>query len=147
MPNAQTQLLGALNNGPFIVNYSGHGNVGVWAATGFFSSTNAGQLTNSNLSMFTLLTCLNGYFINPNDSLSEHLLKNPNGGAVMSWASTGLTTPDVQEVMATRFYNQIAVGNITRIGDLIKDAKTRINSGRDVRLSWALLGDPTMKVK
>ncbi|HLM59755.1 MAG TPA: C25 family cysteine peptidase, partial [Pyrinomonadaceae bacterium] len=52
MPNAQTQLLGAMNNGPFIVNYSGHGNVGVWAASNFFSSANAGQLTNSNLSMF-----------------------------------------------------------------------------------------------
>ena len=75
------------------------------------------------------------------------MLKNPNGGTVSTWASSGLTTPDAQEVMATRFYNQIAAGNITRIGDLIKDAKTAINFGRDVRLSWVLLGDPTMKVK
>ena len=147
MPNAQTQLITALNNSPFIVNYSGHGNVGVWAANSFFSSTSAGQLTNTNLSVYTLLSCLNGYFINPTDSLAEHLLKNPNGGAASVWASTGLTLSSEQEVMATRFYNQIAAGNITRIGDLIKDAKTTLTFGPDVRLSWALLGDPTMKIK
>ncbi len=94
-----------------------------------------------------MLTCLNGYFVTSTDSLSEVLLKNPNGGAAADWASSGLTTPDVQEVMATRFYNQIGDGNSGRIGDLIKDAKTTINFGRDVRLSWVLLGDPAMKVK
>ncbi len=149
LPDAQTQLMAQINNGRFLVNYSGHGNVGVWAANSFFSSSNAGQLTNNagNLSIFTMLTCLNGYFIQPTDSLSEVLLKNPAGGAVATWSSTGLTTPDIQEVMATRFYNQIGAGNITRLGDLIIDAKTTIDFGRDVRLSWVLLGDPTLKVK
>jgi len=147
-PSAQAQLVSEMNNGRFLVNYSGHGNVGVWAAGSFFSSSNAAQLTNSNnLSIFTMLTCLNGYFIQPDDSLSEVLLKNPNGGSVATWSSTGLTTADIQEVMATRFYNQVAAGNITRLGDLINDAKTTIAFGRDVRLSWVLLGDPTLKMK
>ncbi len=148
LPNAQTQLITEINNGRFLVNYSGHGNVGVWASNSFFGNTNAGQLTNANnLSIFTMLTCLNGYFIQPTDSMSEILLKNPNGGAVATWSSTGLTTPDIQEVMATRYYNQIGAGNITRLGDVINDAKTTINFGRDVRLSWVLLGDPTLKVR
>jgi Peptidase family C25 len=147
-PNAPTELVTSLNQGKFLVNYTGHGNSAVWAAPGFFSGSQAGQMVNgNNLSVFTMLTCLNGYFVQPNDSLSEILLKNPNGGAVAAWASSGLTTPDIQEIMATRFFNQINVGNLTRIGDLIKDAKTTINSGRDVRLSWILLGDPAMKIK
>ena len=95
-----------------------------------------------------MLSCLNGYFIDPDaDSFSEALLKANNGGAVAVWSSTGLTTPDIQEIMATRFYGQIAAGNITRLGDLINDAKIVINGGRDVRLSWALLGDPMLKMK
>ena len=150
LPNAQTQLVNEINSGRFLVNYSGHGNVGAWAGgSSFFNSANAAQLINNgnNLSIFTMLTCLNGYFIQQTDSMSEILLKNPNGGAVATWSSTGLTTPDVQEVMATRFYNQVGAGNITRIGDLIIDAKATINFGRDVRLSWVLLGDPTLKVK
>lgn len=148
LSNAKAQLLSEMNRGRYIVNYSGHGSTIVWADSSFFNRVDAAQLTNvNNLSIFTMLTCLNGYFILPSDSMSESLLRNRNGGAVATWASTGLTTPDIQEIMAARFYSQFAAGNITRIGDLIKDAKTAINGGRDVRLSWALLGDPTLKVR
>ncbi len=153
--NAPANLLNELKSGRFLVNYSGHGNAGVWATAGFFGSGNVPSLTNSsNLTIFTMLTCLNGYFMDPGsfsnpsgDSLSELLLKSTAGGAVSVWSSTGLTTPDIQEIMATRFYGQIAAGNITRLGDLINDSKTTIPGGRDVRLSWALLGDPMLKMK
>jgi len=104
----------------------------------------------NNLSVFTLLTCLNGYFVQPAigfESLAEVLLKAQNGGAAAVWASTGETTPDIQEIMATRFYQQLALGNIKRLGDLVNDAKTVVNAGRDVRLSWVLLGDPMLKVR
>ena len=74
------------------------------------------------------------------------MLKAPNGGAVSAWASSGKTTPDVQEVLARRFYQKISQGNMLRMGDLIMDAKQNLNGGRDVRLSWTLLGDPTLKV-
>nr|MCU0240180.1 C25 family cysteine peptidase [Pyrinomonadaceae bacterium] len=98
----------------------------------------------------TLLTCLNGYYVDPtaNDVFAEVALKNPNGGASAVWASSGLTTADIQEVMAKRFYYLIGNDpNFVRIGDLIKDSKTTIPFGRDVRLTWSFLGDPSMKVK
>ncbi|MGI8495282.1 MAG: C25 family cysteine peptidase [Pyrinomonadaceae bacterium] len=148
--DAPTRLVSEINTGRFTVNYSGHGTTNGW--NGFFGNTNALALTNDNLSIFTMLTCLNGYFISPyqdtaSQSLSEALLASDKG-AVASWASSGLTTPDVQEVMATRFYQQLgSAGNTMRLGDLVKDAKTEISYGRDVRLSWVLLGDPTLKVK
>jgi hypothetical protein len=51
--------------------------------------------------------------------------------------------------MAKRFYLKIGEGNIPRIGDLVKDAKTVIvgPNDTDVRRSWALLGDPMLKVR
>ncbi len=150
--NAGATLLNEINNGRYIVNYSGHGSLGVWGGTDFFWSGNVSSLTNANnQSIFTMLTCLNGYFIHPYiDSLSEYLLKAQNGGAVTAWASTGKTTPDVQAIMGNRFYSQIAAGNITRMGDLVRDAKSVIPVGVDVtsvRYSWVLLGDPTLKVR
>ncbi len=148
-PDARTLLLPELNLGRYIVNYSGHGSTLFWAATGFYHKNDLVNMTNqNNLSIFTLLTCLNGYFISPAfDSFAETAIKTPNGGAAIVWASSGKTTPDVQEVMATRFYGQIAAGQITRVGDLVKDAKQSLIGGRDVRLSWTLFGDPAMKVR
>jgi hypothetical protein len=147
-PNAQAAVVNAINTGNYIVNYSGHGTAGAWAATSFFANSTVPQLNNvNNESIFTMLTCLNGYFILPTtNSLSENLVHATNGGAVAAWSSTGLTTPDVQELMATRFYEKLGLGSIQRIGDLVKDAKTVIPGGLDVRLSWVLLSDPAMKV-
>lgn len=147
--NARADLLSTLNMGKYLVNYSGHGATGIWATTAFYGFQDPPNMTNlPNYTIFTMLTCLNGYFINPtNDSLSELVLKAPNGGGVVVWSSTGKTTPDVQEILARRFYNQIGIGNMTRVGDLIGDAKQNVVGGRDVRLSWGLLGDPALKVR
>lgn len=154
--NAQANLVAEMNQGKFLVNFSGHGSTGTWAALGFFSNQNVTCtggvqhcLNNqNNEALYTMLTCLNGFFLNyTGNSMAEALLFLPNGGAVASWASTGLTTPDIQEIMGQRFYNQIGQGNIVRLGDLIKDAKTQIPGGVDVRLSWALIGDPMLKTR
>jgi hypothetical protein len=148
--NARTNLLAAMSEGRYLVNYSGHGSTGFWAVNGFFNINDAAALTNQeDLSIFTMLTCLNGYFIRPvTDSLSETLMKSNGGGAVATWSSSGSTTPDVQQVMATRFFNQLGNNqNMSRIGDLVQDAKANLVGGADVRRSWVLLGDPTLKVK
>ncbi len=150
-PNAQADLLAAMNTstGKYIVNYAGHGTTGAWASTAFFWNNTVFSMTNgNNESIFTMLTCLNGYFLSLNGiSLAETLLDYGNGGAVAAWGSTGLTTPDVQEIMARRFYRKIGEGSIPRMGDLVKDAKTSIVGGTDVRLSWTLIGDPMLKVR
>lgn len=151
MANAQTLLINDMNVGRFFINYAGHGNATTWANT-FFLASNISQLNNNNdkLSVYLMLTCLNGYFVDPitnRESLGETLLKHPNGGGAAVWASTGLTTPDIQEVMATRFYQKLVEGQTPRLGDLIKDAKSVVFGGRDVRLSWTLLGDPMLKVR
>ena len=148
--NARTDLLNTMNEGKYLVNYSGHGSAGFWATNSLFNVGDATALSNQNdLSVYTMLTCLNGYFLRPvADSLSERLLNSTGGGAVAVWSSSGSTTPDIQQVMATRFFNQL--GNNTqmnRMGDFIQDAKANLVGGRDVRRSWGLLGDPTLKVK
>lgn len=138
------------NSGVFIANYTGHGNSGAWRSDNFFSKVHVPNLTNSTKpTIVTALTCLNGYFVVPDstDSFAESLTKAANGGAVAVWASTGLTTPDVQEIMAKRFFAKIGDGSIPRMGDLINDAKSQLPARADVRYSWALFGDPMLKVR
>ena len=147
---AKNTVINAFDSGKYIANYSGHGTSAAWKDTGFFWNGDISSLTNGNSpTLVTALTCLNAYFVqsNNNDSFAETITKAPNGGAVAIWASTGKTTPDVQEVMALRFYEQITLGNITRLGDLINDAKAQLIGGGDVRRSWALIGDPMLKVR
>ena len=146
--NPNPTLIAEQNNGRYLVNYNGHGTTGAWANANNFSTDHVFMLTNiNNLSVYTMLTCLNGYFVGTRSSMAETLLNSQAGGAVAAWASTGETTPDIQETMGVRFYSQIGAGQITRLGDLIRDAKTVITGGRDVRESWVLIGDPMLKMR
>jgi hypothetical protein len=147
---AKAAVINAFNSGKYIANYTGHGTAAAWANSDFFTNADIPSLTNASTpSLITALTCLNAYFVASanNDSFAEAITKAPNGGAVAIWASTGQTTPDVQEVMAGRFYEQLTLGNIPRLGDLIRDAKMQLIAGGDVRLSWALIGDPMLKIR
>ena len=143
-------LLSELNSGKYIVNYSGHGATGLWGNSAFFTVNDVPPLTNANSqSIFTMMSCFNGNFTGLQfDSLSEALLKAQNGGGVATWSSTGETTPDVQLYMAQQFYNRLAAGTQPRIGDLIINAKAAIPPwGGDVKTTWALLGDPALKIR
>ncbi len=147
----QSVLIDSLNAGSLFVNFSGHGTTGTWTSANpaYFSIFSVPSLTNANnQSIFTMLTCLNGYFLHvSNMSLAESLVSATNGGGVAAWASTGETTPAEQNAMANRFYQRVSFGPIERLGDLVNDAKTVISGGSDVRLSWALIGDPMLKVR
>lgn len=152
-PDAHTNLMAALNAGKFLVNYSGHGAQSIWSTGSFLNNTavNTELANGTNYSIYTMLTCLNGYFVGYNGvddpSIAELFLRTPNGGGPAAWASTGLTTADVQMLMGREFMSHLGAGDIPRIGDLIREAKGVIPAGADVRFSWALLGDPMLKVR
>ncbi len=146
--NATQTVVSELNQGKFVVNYSGHGSSGIIANSSFFTINTVPQLTNAqNPSVFTMLTCLTGFFLRTNGtSLSESLLFSESGGAAAAWASTSETTPDIQLLMGLRFYDEIGDGSLSKTGDMIKYAKEGIPAGADVRLSWVLIGDPALKM-
>ncbi len=147
---SKTTLIDALNAGPFVSNYAGHGNLRNWYDLNFFGANDATALTNSNnLTLFTMVTCLNGQFhtFSQGSSLAELLTENPNGGAVASWASTGKTTADVQDRLINRFFLKLSDGSIPRLGNLVIDAKGSFQGGRDVKLSWVIIGDPMLRVR
>jgi len=147
--DARTTLINEMNLGKYVINYSGHGTLGVWASDNFFGNQSVPLLTNQNSpSLYVMLTCLNGFFHEiTRSSLAENLLNSTAGGGAAAWASSGLTTPDVQELMGQRFFNKIGGGSIPRMGDLIIDAKSTVPGGSDVRESWVLIGDPMLKVR
>ena len=147
-PMAHQHLIDGINAGKYIVNYSGHGSANVWGSPSFFGIADVPALTNAdNPSIFIMLADYNGLFMRPDaDSLSEALLKAPNGGAVVTWSGTTETTPDYQLTIGVEFYHLLGVGNVQRMGDIIKGAQLSI-AGGSVGYSWNLLGDPALKVR
>jgi CSLREA domain-containing protein len=141
------QIIAAINQGPRITNYTGHGSNGVWTGAALLSSNDAPNLTNTNrLSVFTMMTCYNGYFQNAfNDSLSEALLKAP-GGAVAVWASTTLTQPAAQNAIDQEFYRMLFGVQPATLGDAARGAKL-VTGDADVRRTWTLFGDPAMRLR
>jgi hypothetical protein len=98
-------------------------------------------------SFVVVMDCLNGYFQDPIlQGLGEALMKAPNGGTVAAFASSGLTIPNGQHAMATQLYLLLYGSQSLALGDAVKTAKAA-TSDIDVRRTWILFGDPSMKIR
>gem|GEM_PF-638120 len=147
--SVRAQIVSAVNAGPQIVNWMGHGSISVWTGDGLLRSEDAAALQNSNrLSLFVMMTCLNGYFASPGvESLSESLLKAEQGGALAAWTSTGMTEPTGQVEINRELYRALYDGGgALRLGDAMRRAGAA-TADKDVRRTWVLIGDPTARWK
>jgi hypothetical protein len=144
---SKAALLDAIARGQRFVNYTGHGNVNQWHGN-LLTNEDAVALDNADhLPVFLMMTCLNGYFNDPSlDSLAEKLLMNPRGGAVAVWASSGQTLPGGQWVVNQEMYRQMFSAPQVRLGDAARAAKVA-TTDIDVRQTWILFGDPTMRLR
>jgi len=145
--DAHADIMAAMNSGSLLVTYVGHASVEIWD-NGVFSSADAATLTNGNrLPVVVALNCLNGYFHDVFTlSLAEALLKAPDGGAVAVWASSTLTEPDQQALMGNALFSQLFHSDNPTLGQAVMRAKFAATDP-DVRKSWILFGDPTMKLR
>ena len=145
-PGVKSELLAAINQGQTIVNYNGHGSSNQWRG-GLLTNADTASLTNRDrLSLFVIMTCLNGYFDDPVlDSLAESLLK-ASGGAAAVWASGAQTEAAPQEALNEELYRLLFSGDSLTVGEAAARAKQAVVNA-DVRRSWILFGDPAMKLK
>lgn len=145
--DTRSSILSALNGGPMVATYTGHGSTGVWTNGGVFKNTDAPNLSNSSLSFYMLMTCLNGYSHNVyNESMAETLVRSQNG-AIAVWASSASTFAEEQFPMSKEASRLIfAAPAPVRIGEIVRRAKLEAYT-QDVRRSWQLLGDPTVFIK
>jgi hypothetical protein len=139
-------LLSAINQGPLLVNFIGHGSIEIWR--GILSSEDAEGLVNGmRLPFFVNMTCLNGYFQDPySETLGEALIKAKGGGAIAVWTSSGLTEPDKQAVMNKELIKLLFDGQSLTLGEATARAKASV-SDQDIRKTWILFGDPTTRLK
>lgn len=141
-PGVVDTFLQGLSRGYSVVTLAGHGSVERFPTDGLLSTSMAKQLTNSVTPLFVAMTCLvNRFQDDQPESFGEGLMR-ARGGAAAVWGSSGLTMPMDHLPLLKRFYQALPnhpVGEAARIAkDGIADA--------DVRRTWILLGDPSMRV-
>jgi uncharacterized repeat protein (TIGR01451 family) len=143
--NPNGDVVSAFNNGSLLTEYTGHGSVEVWSNY-IFTNDDAAALTNSNKLPFVVtLNCFNGLFYDTlSQGLAETLLKNPNGGSIGGLSSSSMTSPDQQTLVAIELNKQLFNG--LTVGDAMIKAKAATQD-MDVRRTWILFGDPTLKLK
>ncbi|MFZ0309284.1 MAG: C25 family cysteine peptidase [Candidatus Sulfotelmatobacter sp.] len=148
IPQAQQDILAAINSGQLLVNYAGHGSEEEWSGDDLFDNTAANSLTNgSSLPVFLIMDCLNGFFQDVYDEpLAVTLMLAPNGGAVAVLSSSGLNQAPPQTLLDKLVVQSAMSSPQPALGDAILKAKSGITD-LGVRKTYNLLGDPAMQIK
>lgn len=146
-PSPAAAIMNSFSTGSLLTEYIGHGSVELWS-TGYFGSAAASTLTNSDRQPFVVaMNCLNGYYHDLfTFSLAEALLENPNGGAIGVWASSALSGTSGQLAVNLDFNRRIFGPQPITVGDAVIQAKQATANG-DVRRTWILFGDPTLRLR
>ena len=79
-------------------------------------------------------------------SLAEAVLTAPGGGAVGVWASSGLTDSAPQTALNQAMISALYGGASITVGEAALVAKAAV-SDADVRSTWILFGDPSMRIR
>ncbi len=145
---AREQIVSAINSGQLLVNYIGHGSEEQWSGSDIFDDSTVATLTNgSQLPVFFIMDCLNGFFQDVYaQPLAVTLILAPNGGGVAVLASSGLNQAPPQVKLDALVVNSVLSSSQPTLGDAIVAAKSQIGDAM-VRKTYILLGDPAMQVK
>ncbi len=144
-PAARQELLARFSDA-LLVNYIGHGSVEIWSNASFFGRSDVDTLSRGRTPIVVAMTCLNGYFHDVyTDSLAETLQRAPNG-AVAVWASSSLTSPEVQLPVDEILVQALLANGDVRLGDAVV-AALKSSFTADIRRTFILFGDPAMRVR
>jgi Peptidase family C25 len=149
MTAARASLQSNWQNGAFAAHYFGHGSPQLWADEQILSPADVPALATSRPPIVFQWACSTGWYqYLGQPSLSEALVLAPRGGAVATFAPTGITSPAGQRSLFEQVYNRLQAPPAT-LGELIRQSKgaALLNGGsrlQPVVDGWNLLGDPAL---
>lgn len=156
VPNADAArqaIRAAIDNGAFMVQYTGHGAGFSWGRDEIWRLQDIAQLQNgSRLPLFLTLTCWDGYFVDTRDpySIAEALQRQPNGGAIAMITFSGLGQTPAQTRMSGLLMLAMFRDGIRPLGDALLAAQRAFyaeTGGPHHMVDTILLfGDPTLRI-
>lgn len=155
-PQANLDLLEAVEKGLLLVNYIGHGGEVGWSHERFLDNTGILGWTNGDrLPLFMTATCEFTRWDDPSrTSAGEYVLLNPDGGGIGLMTTSRLAYSIQNFNLGSCFYNHVferteEQGRPQRLGDIYRKTKRQI-AGMDPNsfnhMNFCLLGDPSLQL-
>jgi hypothetical protein len=145
-PGATRAFINEINGGAAVVNWFGHGSANQLADEVLFAKSNIPALYNrKRYPIFTLFSCSNGRFDNPNDDcLASMLVRQPKAGAIVVLSSAREVYSWNNEDLALPFFETLFSSDARfTVGAALKMAKKRRSPHEDDRY-YIILGDPSI---
>jgi uncharacterized repeat protein (TIGR01451 family) len=147
------QLIEAINDGAWLVNYIGHGSVIQWDGAYILNLEAIEQLTNGDrLPVMLPMTCLEGQFHGPYPnlpSISESIVRAEGGGAVASWGPTGLGVAYGHDDLNRGFLEAVLHDGVREFGPATYAGKLRLAlAGHSLEQidEYTVFGDPALRL-
>jgi hypothetical protein len=149
----RSAIISSINDGRLILNYVGHGSIGLWAAEQFFTVNDVNALANgSKLPVMLSLSCLVGYFQYPGfPGLGESIVRFAGGGVLASWAGSGEGMADGQDLLDRGFFDAVMQHGVRQLGPATMLGKMNLwlnseGTYLDLVDTFNLLGDPASRL-
>lgn len=150
-PEANRAINRAVQNGAFILNYTGHGGETGWAEERILSIDDISSWEGmTNMPIFVTATCEFSRYDDPfRTSAGELVLLNQRGGGVALMTTTRLVYSSPNFSLNQSFYQRVfrrdVNGEFKRLGDIFMQTKN-LNAGTSNSRNFSLLGDPSLKM-
>ena len=146
----QAGITNAWNQGMDLVAYAGHGALDRFGSAGYVTIAEATNLTNSvRWPVVLATTCVAGQYSVPgNDCIGEYLVRQPAGGAIAMFATTGLSWDSEASELDLRLVQLLRANTLPALGDSIRQAvadHVRLDSPNMPVWIYNLLGDPALR--
>lgn len=150
-PDATSAIANRINKGALIVNYIGHANETALASEKVVDISNISSWGNKNkLPIFVTATCEFSRYDDDKMSAGESALFHQAGGGVALFSTTRKVWSGSNKDLNKSFYNFVfqhdEQGKNLRMGDIIRYAKNAMSINDYNKRSFALLGDPALRL-
>lgn len=147
-PDAKKSFLNTLNEGCFLVNYTGHGSTTAWSAEDMLKISDVRQMTFENLPLWITATCDFGWFDGVNASGGEEAFLNKKSGAIALYTTSRVVYSnanlDINDKLIRYLFTTDGTGKHLRLGDVLRKSKNDLSDAN--KLNYVLLGDPALEL-
>ncbi|HEY53673.1 MAG TPA: hypothetical protein G4N94_09475 [Caldilineae bacterium] len=150
---ATAAIINAINNGVWMVQFTGHGAPHRWTHEGIWTLNDISALNNADkLPIVMTFNCLDGYFTYPVPrlfSIAETMQRLPNGGAVATISPSGLGYTYQQNEFRQKLMTALFADGTQEIGAALMIAKQRyydLHGPHNLIDTMTLFGDPAMRL-